>query len=206
MKWMKQSLIALLIACLPFCVVVATALTLPSCQFVEKAAGDGVEQRVGEKIAEQLPAEKQAEFNAAWATDKKAALAVAAESLGVEKLAALITGENAALAAEIKAGGVEVLKAKGLAVGLAVAGALATWLSTRSRSKWVGIASTVIHGVQGFLESGPEGNAELMANIKTAAIANGNKAELDSVVGPVLAKIDKRPVVNPGSMPAAAPA
>lgn len=170
-----------------------------SCQVVREQAAAGVESKVGETISAQLPVEKRAEFDAKWATDKSGAVKFASEAIGVDKLSAALVkadANNAELAADLQARGVDAAKDRWLELGLAGISAVIGATGIAKRNKWAGIADTMIHGVQGFLKQGPEGNAELMASIKSSAIANGNKHVLDAVVGASLAKIGEKPIVD----------
>jgi hypothetical protein len=190
---------ALLLIC--FCVM------LNGCTLVKEKAAEGVTAKVRDTIATQLPEDKRDAFTAKWdAGDTKGATVLAVEAVGADKFADIIENiktdneelraQNAELAADIRERGVDAVKERWASIAVALSTTLLGLFGLKRGSKWYSVASTIIGGVQGFLKAGQEGNAELMAHIKSEAILNSNKAEVDAAVGKVLKAKGETPIVN----------
>lgn len=169
---------------------IALALSLllgfgTGCALLKDAGADLAKDKTGEVIARELPAEYQEAFLVKWTNDPKEGIKFAAEVAGVEALARALEKADAAnkeLADQVRAGGSQAAKDLWIQIALALAAAGAAAVGRSTRNKWAGVAQSVIRGVQGFLQSGPEGNQELKAEISRAAKAAGTKATLDQVV------------------------
>lgn len=180
---------------------------LGGCQVIKDKAAEGVTTKVRDTIANQLPEDKREAFTAKWdAGDTKGATVLAVEAVGADKFADIIENiktdneqlraQNAELAADIRERGVDAVKERWASIAVALGTTLLGLFGIKRGSKWYGVAATVIGGVQGFLKAGPEGNAELMANIKREGILNSNKAEVDAAVGVILKAKGEAPIVN----------
>ena len=180
---------------------------LNGCALVKEKAAEGVTAKVRDTIATQLPEDKREAFTAKWdAGDTKGATALAVEAVGADKFADIIENiktdneelraQNAELAADIRERGVDAVKERWASIAVAFSTTLLGLFGLKRGSKWYSVASTIIGGVQGFLKAGQEGNAELMAHIKSEAILNSNKADVDAAVGKVLKAKGETPIVN----------
>lgn len=170
---------------IPAFLLIFFCLTLfPSCAYLKEQVKDGVTQGVGDELAKRIPEDRREEFAAVWAADPAAGAKLAAEIIGVDKLADALEAADAAnaeLAAELRARGAEGLKDLWIQVALAIAGAAGTLFGLKKSSTAGRILGAVIRGVQGYIDTSGNG-AALKAAIKTEANAAGIRPKLDQQV------------------------
>lgn len=179
--------------------------TIVGCSIFKEAAKapltEAFKEGVGDELAKQLPADKQVEFLGLFATEPGAAMKFFAAQVGVNKLADAIEGiktdnealraSNKAQADELRSGGTE--KSTRNWVDLALLGAIG--LVGKTGWKYKGIATSVFQGLHGFLKKDDVGNASLLAEIKSASMANGNKSVVENAFGKAVDKMGEKPVV-----------
>lgn len=187
MRRLNKLLIAFLLIC-------SVSLTVPSCSVVREQAAQGVENLVRDKVADQLPADKQAAFKTQWATDRKGALLTAAEVLGVEKLADIIEEQDQAIATALRDGGKPWLEENWMTVAVAFAAAILQGWQQRSKSRLATIATTLVGGMQRFMKESTVGNKDLMSAVKREALLKGTKVDIDKMVGQVLTAKNEEPI------------
>ena len=158
-----------------------------SCAYLKDQVKDGVTQGVGDELAKRIPEERRAEFEAAWAEDPAEGAKLAAEIIGVDKLADALEeadAANAALAAELRSRGAAGLKDLWIQVAIALVGAGGTLFGLKKASTAGRILSSVIRGVQSYIDTSGNG-ADLKKSIKTEANAAGVRPKLDAKVAKV---------------------